>query len=188
MVLLVLILILLFLLGTALVRWPFEVRQEEYPSRLRGFLYRILALLLVGLAGLGLVAWLRDLPSRDRAVALCVIGAAGLGFGWFVHRLRSLRRARLGRQLPVSQWREKGLGPSQGTVELQAGQCCPVCKDEHVPTSEAAECPACRTLFHLHCALELGRCTSLGCAGKPRRVDALAAPRGPAGQRPPAGA
>jgi hypothetical protein len=77
--------------------------------------------------------------------------------------------------IPLDEWRRRGMGvqPSEGTVEFQVGQRCPLCHVEHQPTSEAARCDACGTLFHLQCALELGGCSSLGCKGTPRRVDAV---------------
>lgn len=77
--------------------------------------------------------------------------------------------------VPIDDWRRRGMGvqPSEGIVEFQAGQRCPLCRVEHQPTSEAARCDACGTLFHLQCALELGGCSSLGCQGTARRVDAV---------------
>lgn len=89
------------------------------------------------------------------------------------------RERREGERVPVERWRAAGLGvqPSQGVVAFQVGETCPLCRDAHRPTSEAARCPSCRALFHLQRSLEVdaGRCSTLGCAGVPRRVDAVAA-------------
>lgn len=107
-------------------------------------------------------------------VAMAAVVAVALAL--VVRWVRFVREQPItGAGVPVDEWRDRGMGvqPSEGVVEFQSGQRCPLCHVEHQPTSEAARCDACGTLFHLQCSLELGGCSSLGCQGTPRRVDAV---------------
>lgn len=152
--------------------------RREPPHPLLALLLQLLTLLVVVGLVLVLGRWILGLRGMAQPLALAAVGAAILGGVWVVARVREEETRRRGERVPVDRWRRAGLGaqPSAGVVEFQPGQTCPLCHVEHTPTSEAAECPACRTLVHLQCAIEMGRCPTLACAGKPVRVDAVAQP------------
>jgi hypothetical protein len=114
-----------------------------------------------------------DVLGRWALLAL-VVGAA-VAFVRARWAARDLRAVRPG--VPVDEWRRRGLvvqRRERPVVELQAGQRCPICHDDHRPTNDAVCCEACGTLSHVRCLLEVGRCPTLGCAGAPRRVDVVA--------------
>lgn len=94
-----------------------------------------------------------------------------LGIAW--SRSRDLRTVQPG--VPLDEWRRRGLGVQPGVLGFQPGQRCPLCHAEHAPTDDAARCDVCGALFHRQCAQELavGRCSTLGCRGGVRRVDAV---------------
>lgn len=105
------------------------------------------------------------------AMFLCCLGALVLALARWVRAQPAGPRS----GVSIDEWHRRGLGvqPSEGIVEFQPGQRCPLCRVEHRPTSEAARCDACGTLSHLQCSLEVGRCSTLACPGSARRVDAV---------------
>lgn len=111
------------------------------------------------------VLWVGLLVAASGAATIMAYGR------WATRDLRVT-----GRSGPsLDEWKRRGLGVlrSKGVVEFTAGQRCPLCRVEHAPTSEAARCDACGTLSHLQCAVEVGRCSTLGCAGGVERVSAV---------------
>ena len=105
------------------------------------------------------------------ALTACAL-AARLAQRW---RSRDLRVTGRSSGPSLDEWKRRGLGVqrSKGVVEFTAGQRCPMCRVEHAPTSEAARCDACGTPSHLQCAVEVGRCSTLGCVGSAERVNAV---------------
>lgn len=127
----------------------------------------------------GLLASLGE-PGPDDGPLLAFIALLlAVAIGWPLALLARALWRRLtvppDASVPVDEWRRRGLHVqrSQGVIEFQAGQRCPLCHVEHAPTSEAARCDACGALFHLLCARELGGCSTLGCQGETHRVNAV---------------
>ncbi len=123
---------------------------------------------------------LADPPTLVERVAFWAMLAFGLmlvvkfvASRWCERDLRAIQPG-----VPVDEWRRRGLGVQPDVVGFQPGQRCPLCHSEHTPTGDAARCDLCGALFHRPCAQELavGRCSTLGCAGGVRRVDAVQAP------------
>ncbi len=106
-------------------------------------------------------------------LAALAVALLYLPYRWWTSR--DLRVAGRSDAPSIDEWKRRGLGVrrSKGIIEFQAGQRCPLCHVEHAPTSEAARCDACGTLSHLQCAIEVGRCSTLGCAGEVQRVSAV---------------
>jgi hypothetical protein len=138
------------------------------------------------LSVIGAFAWGAEGMEDEAIVAgFAVVGVALAIVAWRWAAVVADERRRRAEGVPVDQWRRAGMGvqPSVGVVEFQPGQTCPLCFVEHKPTSEAAQCPACRTLVHLQCVVEMGRCPTLGCGAAPVRVDAIEVGRLPARDR-----
>lgn len=57
--------------------------------------------------------------------------------------------------------------PPQGLelTEVSGREICPLCRDEFQPESKVWSCRDCQTRYHQACQLELGGCSTMGCAG-----------------------